>query len=145
MTPTEAIRDALAAFDRAFAAGDADGLADLFAEDGLLLLLYREPLEGRAAIRDNWARFFADWDPGAWRAEHRVVEADGDRGHALSVYSETLRHRAGIEPSRVVRGRVAYFLRRDPDGAWLITLAMNSHSKPIETIESGTGSAAAAT
>jgi ketosteroid isomerase-like protein len=134
LTPTDQIH-----------AVDADALAGFFAEDGALLLLYREPLEGPLAIRDNWARFFAEWDPGAWQAEHHLVEADGDRAHALSIYSETLVHRAGAAPSRVVRGRAAYFLRREPDGAWRITLLMNSHSRPVETIEPEAGSAAAET
>ena len=83
--------------------------------------------------------------PGAWQAEHRLVEADGDLAHALSVYTETLVHRAGTEPSQLVRGRVVYFLRRDPDGAWWITLAMNSHSRPVETIVRDPGTAAAGT
>jgi uncharacterized protein (TIGR02246 family) len=120
-------------FDQAFAAGDADALADLFADDGLLLLLNREPLQGRTAIRDHWAPFFTKMGTRE-RGRRSIgwVEAEGIGPTPLSIYSETLVHRAGTEPSRVVRGRVVYFLHRDPDGAWRITLAMNSHSRPTE-------------
>ena len=34
-------------------------------------------------------------------------------------------------PSRDVSGRLILFLRRDPDGAWRVTLALNSHVRPV--------------
>jgi ketosteroid isomerase-like protein len=42
-------------------------------------------------------------------------------------------------PARVVNGRVTFFVRREADGRWRITLAMNSHSRPVEEIPSATG------
>lgn len=47
------VRAAMADFDRAFAAGDARHLAELFADDARLLLLHSAAIEGRAAIRPN--------------------------------------------------------------------------------------------
>ena len=128
------VRTALAAFDRAFAAGNADALAELFAADALLLLQHGEPIEGRPAIRDHWTRLFATYDPGSWRAEHRIVETHGDHAYSLSVYSETLVHR-GDGPSRVVNGRLILFHRRDPGGQWRVAVAMNSHVRPVELLE----------
>ena len=132
---TDPVSAALADFDRCFASGNADALAELFADDAQLLLQYREPIEGRPAIRDQWARLFAEFDPGSWRAEHPIVDVHGDRAYTVSTYSETLIPRRG-GASQLVNGRVVLFFRRDPDGAWRVTLAMNSHTRPIELVES---------
>jgi uncharacterized protein (TIGR02246 family) len=133
---TTEVRAALDDFDGAFAAGNAGALSEIFATDGRLLLLHREPLEGRPAILGHWARFFADYDTAAWRTEHDNVDVHGDRAYTVSVYSETLVPRRG-GASRVVHGRLVRFLRRDADGAWRVTLAMNSHSRPVEEVAEG--------
>jgi uncharacterized protein (TIGR02246 family) len=129
----QAIEELLAAFDRAFALGDAEAVGGLFVEDGQLLLLYAEPMLGRSAIEDHWRRFFARFDTAAWRTEHPIIEVDGDHAHALAVYSETLVPR-DVGPSRIVHGRIAFFFRRQDDGRWRISLVMNSHSRPVEEV-----------
>ncbi len=130
-TPTEAVQAAIAEFDRCFAAGDAAALSETFAVDAQLLLLHREAIEGRPAIRAHWERLFGDWDPGAWQTEQRIVEVHAERAYVLSVYSETLVPRNGAV-SLIVRGRLIRFLRRDSDGRWRVTLALNSHVRPVE-------------
>lgn len=132
MDAKDEVRAALALFDRTFAAGDGAALAELFTDDGRMLLLYREPLEGRAAIREYNERVFAEWDPGAWRTTPDIVEVHGDRAYALTIYSETLVHRAGEKPSLLVNGRLVHFLRRDPDATWRVAVVMNSHSRRVE-------------
>jgi uncharacterized protein (TIGR02246 family) len=134
VVPADEVRSALAEFDRRFAAGDADALAEMFAADAQLLLQHSEPIEGRPAIRESWARLFAAYDPAAWRAEHRIVQVHGDNAYTHSVYAETLVHRGG-GPSRVVRGRLVFFLRRAPGGTWRVALAMNSHARPVEEVD----------
>jgi uncharacterized protein (TIGR02246 family) len=129
----EAVLAALADFDRAFAAGDAEALADMYAEDGLMLLLYSEPMEGRPAILEHWTRFFGAWDTTAWRTEHPIVEVHGDHAFTLSTYTEKLVHR-GDEPSRLVAGRLVRFLRRDRGGSWRVATLMNSHTRPVEEV-----------
>jgi uncharacterized protein (TIGR02246 family) len=131
---TDEVRAALAAFDRCFAAGDADALAELFAADAQLLPQHGEPIEGRPAIRDHWTQLFATYESGSWRAEHRIVEVHCDHAYSLSVYSETLVHRGG-DLSRIVNGRLIPFLRRDPGGAWRVAIAMNSHARPVELVK----------
>lgn len=134
MSATDDVHRALDEFDRVFALGDADAITALFAPDAQLLLLHREPLVGRPAIRDHWQRFVDRYDPAAWRTEHAIVDVHDDRAYALSTYSETLVPR---QPgaSILVRGRLILFLRREPDGSWPVTLAMNSHSRPMEELE----------
>ena len=124
------VREALEAFDAAFASGDAEALAAAFADDAQLLLQHGEAIDGRVAIRAHWSRLFAAYDSSSWLAERRIVDVHGERAYTMSVYTETLVAR-DERPSRDVRGRLVLFLRRDPDGAWRVTLALNSHVRPV--------------
>ena len=130
---TDEVHAALAAFDRCFAAGDAAALSARFSEDAQLLLVHSEPIEGRPAILAHWTRLFSAYDTSAWMVERMVVEVHADRAYALSTYSETLVPRHG-GPSRLVNGRLVLFLRRDAEGAWLVTVAMNAHVRPVEEV-----------
>lgn len=132
-SPDIEVRAALDAFDRAFAAGDANALVEFFAVDASLLLLYGPAIHGRAGIHAQWTPFFAAWDMSAWATERVIVDVHEDRAYTLSTYTETVVHRAGTEPSRLVVGRVVTFLRL-VDGRWLITVLMNSHARPVETL-----------
>jgi len=124
---------ALAEFDRRFASGDADGLTELFTVDGQLFLLHRDAMVGRPAIRGHWAQFFAEYDASSWRTERQIVDVHGDHAYTLSIYSERLVPRAG-GPKRDVRGRLILFMRREASGSWQVTLAMNSHIRPVEEV-----------
>ena len=97
-----AVDEALARFHRIFAAGDAEALTGLFASDARLLLLHREPLVGREAIREHWTRVFGAYDTSAWLAEPVIVDVHGDRAYTLSTYTETLvpRGRRGVAARR---------------------------------------------
>ena len=134
--PDDSPRSALDAFDAAFAAGDAEALAGRFAADARLLLLHSDVIDGRDAIRAHWTLLFAAWDTSAWRTELMALDVHGDRAYAVSTYTETLVAR---DPSsgqrRLVRGRLVRFLRREGDGRWRVTLALNSHSRPIELLD----------
>ncbi len=130
-----AVRAAMADFDRAFAAGDAGRLAALFTEDARLLLLHAAAIEGRPAIRAQWTRLFDRFDTSAWKAEP-LVDRRARRVrcvHAVSTYSETLVPREP-GPSHSVLGRLVLFWRCDQRGTWLVTLAMNSHVRPVEDV-----------
>lgn len=132
--PTGGVRDALDAFDRAFAAGDARAVAAQFSDDAQLLLHHSAPVVGRAAIEALWAPFFAAWDTSHWTTERQIADVHGDRAYTVNTYAETLHHRAGAQPSRSVAGRYVAFLRREADGAWRLTFLMNSHVRPIEEL-----------
>lgn len=129
--PAEEGRAALRDMDATFAAGDADAFGGLFADDGRLLLLYREPLIGRARITAFWREAFERFDTSAWRTDHGLIEAHSQQAYAFSTYTETLvpRH-AG--PSQLVVGRLVSFWRRTSSEGWRIALLMNSHVRPIE-------------
>jgi uncharacterized protein (TIGR02246 family) len=132
------VRAALETFDRAFAAGDADALAERFAIDARLLLLHLPEIRGRDAIRDHWMTVFARYGTSAWRTDWEIVDRHDDRATGLAIYSETLVPH-GDGPRLVVNGRLVLFLRRDGDGEWRVAIAMNSHWIPIERIEPDPG------
>lgn len=129
----QAIIDLIAEADAAFAAGDADRYADLFTDDGAFLLLHREPAVGPDAIRARLTESFARFDTSAWSPSVVFVETNGDLAHAFTTYTERLLER-GTGAWTLVRGRLAWFLRRGPDARWRIRLLMNSHSHPVEPI-----------
>lgn len=134
-TPEEAtVRAFLAEVDAAFAAGDADRFAAAFDADGRLLLLHNpEPISGRASVLEFWRSFFAEDDTSDWESQVEFLETRGDRAFVLMTYTERLRSRDDGRRT-LVRGRLAYWLRRDEEGAWRIAVGMNSHSHPAEPI-----------
>ena len=130
------VRDALEAFDRAFAAGDADALAAQFSDDAQLLLQHADAIEGREAIHAHWRRLFERWDTSAWRTEPVVVDVHGAQAYTVATYSETLVPRDPAQVQRqLVRGRLVRFLRREGDGRWRVSLALNSHTRPVELLD----------
>jgi len=130
----QAVNDLLSEGDAAFAAGDADRWAACFEEDGRMLLLHREALEGRAAIHEFWKASSARLDTSDWNPATDLLEVHDDHAYAFRTYTERLRNRE--DGSRtLVRGRLVYFLRRQVTGDWRVRLLMNSHSHPMEPIE----------
>lgn len=124
--------DTLERFDRAIVEADPAVMAELFTEDGRLLAQFTQPVTGRDAIRRHWAGVFARYDTIAWEVDYLAMEVHSDRAYALATYDETAKAKSG----RVVRikGRSVYFLRLDVDGAWRITVALNSLAAPPEEI-----------
>ena len=127
------VADLMRAFDTAFMAGDADGFAALFTEDGQMLLLHSDAMVGRPAIAERWKVFFGRHDTSAWDARTDLLEVHGDRAYILRTYQETLVPR-GEGPRVLVRGRLVAFLRHDADDGWRIGMLMNSHSRPPEEL-----------
>jgi uncharacterized protein (TIGR02246 family) len=127
--PTEDVLAALDRFDRAFADGDANALAECFTSDATLLIVHAPAIEGRDAIRERWAAAFARHDTSAWRTQVDVLDRHGDRAYTLTTYTETLVPREP-GPWIDVRGRLIRFLRIE-DGQWRVSLVMNSHSEPM--------------
>ena len=129
----DAITALLAEADSAFAAGDADRYAALFTDDARLLLLHREEIVGRSAILAHWRATMPRFDASAWEPRLVLAEEHGDRAYVHTTYTERLRNRETGERT-LVRGRLVYFLRREPRHGWRIGLLMNSHSHPMEPI-----------
>jgi uncharacterized protein (TIGR02246 family) len=129
----EAIAALLRRFHDAFAAGDADALAECFTEDGQMHLLHSEPALGREAIRTRWRSGFERLDTSDWTPITDFTERRGDRAFAFGTYTERLLDRRSGART-LVRGRLVHWMARQTDGAWRVTFLMNSHSHPMEPI-----------
>ena len=129
----EAIAALLRRFHDAFAAGDADALAECFTEDAQMHLLHSEPGLGRDAIRERWRGGFERVDTSDWTPVTQLTELAGDRAFAFSTYTERLLDRRSRERT-LVRGRLVHWMAREADGGWRVTFLMNSHSHPMEPI-----------
>lgn len=101
-------------YERAWRAADADGLAALFTDDGLLLQPSRAPVRGRAAIRAAYAG--SGGGPLRLRALH--AETSGDAGFIIGAYGY------GDAPGDM--GKFTLTLRRGSDGRWLIVSDMDN-------------------
>ncbi|MDX1531468.1 MAG: nuclear transport factor 2 family protein [Rhodothermales bacterium] len=98
--------------------GDADGIADLYTDDAVMLSFEFDAKEGRAAIRDQFAEFFrfhgaigsVETDRQVARGDDLFVEftMESERGQFQLVNAFTLRDgKAERHFSNVVRGEVA--------------------------------------
>jgi uncharacterized protein (TIGR02246 family) len=78
-----AIRDLVRRYAHCVWQGDAAGAADLFAEDAVMDTGDRPPLEGRAAILDEYSRTF---DGSGFRpfVHNHVVTLEGDRARGTA-------------------------------------------------------------
>ena len=116
LPPDPAARHAIeAAVGRYVAAsnqGDAAGLADLYADDAVLLPPDHEPIRGRAAIR-------AFWDQGTdqgLEVTNLAVEANGNLGWLVGRY-----HLPATDEEPADSGKYVMCLKRQPDGSWKLT------------------------
>jgi ketosteroid isomerase-like protein len=94
-------------YERLWAAGDAAGLAAIFADDGFVLQNGRPPVRGRAAIQQAYANA-----RGPLRLRALAYDADGSVGYIIGAFAY------GDEPADI--GKFVLTLRREPGGPWLI-------------------------
>jgi ketosteroid isomerase-like protein len=94
-------------YERLWAAGDAAGLAAIFAEDGFVLQNGRLPVRGRAAIQQAYASA-----RGPLRLRALAFGADGSVGYIIGAFAY------GDEPGDM--GKFVLALRREGNGPWLI-------------------------
>jgi ketosteroid isomerase-like protein len=105
-------------YEREWAARNAQGLAQLFAEDGFVLAGGRPPVRGRAAIEQHYT---GSGGPLALRAF--AYSVDGTTAYILGGYAAA-RDEADT-------GKFTLTLRKAPDGRWLIVSDMdNSNRRP---------------
>jgi ketosteroid isomerase-like protein len=95
-------------YERLWAAGDAAGLAGIFAEDGFVLQSGRAPVRGREAIRAAYADA-----RGPLRLRAFGFAADGNVGYIVGGYAYGEAGSADI-------GKFTLTLRREPGGPWMI-------------------------
>jgi len=102
------------------AAGQADSIAGVYAENGWQMTPNGAPLVGRDSIRAFWARSFRN---GQWQMEHETVELIGADSLAVERGTFSVRFTA-MPPSPIQSfgdsGNNLTVWRLDEDGQWRI-------------------------
>ena len=139
MSPAETVRQIIdrqnANLCRWYAAGDADAVAEVFAEDCWQLPPHAEPLVGRAALREFWRQATAS---GTWQFTIDAQEVVVSGAIAVERGTYTLRFTAnpgtppGLAPSED-RGNYIVMWRHDEDGEWRIVWDAPVSELPLPT------------
>ena len=104
--------------------GDAEALNALMAEDYVIFLPGRPPVQGIDAIRASNRSFLARFhDAETWTPDETVVA--GDLGFQRGRFDLQLTPRSG-GATRSVSGSYLHVYQRKPDGAWRLTRAMTT-------------------
>jgi len=120
----QAIRDLVATWMRASAAGDAEGLIPLMAEDVVFLLPGQPPMRGRdafiAAMREGFKQIRMEAT-----SDIQEIHVFGDLAYCWNHLSVTITPRAGSASSKRRSGYVLSVLRKDASGKWVISRDAN--------------------
>jgi uncharacterized protein (TIGR02246 family) len=92
--------------------GNAGALADLYAEDAMLLPPDHEPIRGREAIAAFWRQ---GTDQGL-EVTTLAVEVEGNMGYLVGRY-----HLPATDEEPADSGKYVMCLRRQQDGSWKLT------------------------
>jgi uncharacterized protein (TIGR02246 family) len=107
-----------AEYIRAFGAGDAAGVAAVYAHDGSRMAPKGAVLTGRAAIRADVARFIASVGPVLVTIDSRELWLVGYMAYESGNWSYTFTPPG--KPQRRLAGRFVTGWKLQPDGSWRI-------------------------
>jgi uncharacterized protein (TIGR02246 family) len=119
----QAIRDAIAAWHRATAAGDVDAVLALMTEDATFLGVGRPPMHGRAGFGHALRALLATHRIES-TATVREVRTSGDLGFAWSDLHVRVVPIAGGD-ARMREGSTLSVFAREGDGRWRLTRDAN--------------------
>ena len=119
----QAILDLFTRFTIAVDAGDADGWADAFAEDGAFITP-TATTEGREAIRALATRVIGNrpegvWGPGQHRLSNILIQGDGDTARGFSYVEWAAKHKE-TEKNEIALLAVYIDDLRKVDGEWYL-------------------------
>lgn len=122
-TDEQAIRDVVASWHRATAAGDVDAVLALMAEDVVFLVAGRPPMRGRGSFASALRGLFG---------QHRIestsevqdIEASGSLAYCWSHLTVRVVPMAGGAAS-VRSGSALSIFRKQADGAWVVARDAN--------------------
>jgi len=118
----QALEDAFSAAEKA---KDADAVAAYYSEDAMSYSRNKQPVSGRAAIRENIAKDIANDSLGGYSV-YKVVDLFAEGDTAVEIGSWTQFDSTGVE---IENGHyMSYFLKRD--GKYECVRDMNATTKP---------------
>lgn len=125
------IRSVDSAFVAAANAGDAEGVAAVYADDGALLAPNLPPQKGRAAIQAFWGGFLDAYSV-RFEVASDTIEGRGDLAYNQGHYRFTAVPKAQGVPGVADEGKFIEILRKQPDGTWKYVLDMYSSNLALQ-------------
>jgi uncharacterized protein (TIGR02246 family) len=122
-TDEQAIRDVVATWHRATAAGEVETVLKLMAEDVVFLVAGHPPMRGRSAFERGL---------GSLLTQHRIestgdvqeIEISGDLAYCWTVLTVRVTPMAGGNPT-VRTGNALSILRKQSNGSWVVVRDAN--------------------
>ena len=114
-----AVREADAAYSKAFEAKDVEAVVGFFADDGLDLSPNAPMLTGKEAIRKSASEMMAI--PGltlSWQPTKVEASRGGDLAYSIGTYQGTMSDAKGKPVAD--RGKYVTVWRKGPDGKWKV-------------------------
>jgi uncharacterized protein (TIGR02246 family) len=125
------IRSADSAFMAAANAGDADKIAEVYAEDGSVLAPNLPPQKGRDAVRAFWGGFFDAYTV-RFEVASDTIEGRGDLAYNQGRYRYTAVPKAKGVPGIADEGKFLEILKKQPDGSWKYVVDMYSSNLTLQ-------------
>lgn len=125
------IRSADSAFVAAANAGDAEKIAQVYAEDGSLLAPNLPPQKGRDAVRAFWGGFFDAYTV-RFEVASDTIEGRGDLAYNQGRYRFTAVPKAKGVPGVADEGKFLEILKKQPDGSWKYVVDMYSSNLALQ-------------
>jgi ketosteroid isomerase-like protein len=115
---------------KASLSGDINAIADLFADDAILLPPNDTTLHGKDEIRSWWGEYFNFFRVTSSVERERELTVAGDQAFDRTAFSVTIVPKQG-GPKIVDDIRSLIVWRLDPSGSWKITRQIWNSTKPV--------------
>jgi ketosteroid isomerase-like protein len=115
---------------KASLSGDINQIAELFADDAILLPPNDTTLYGKDEIRSWWEEYFSFFRVTSSVERERELTVDGDQAFDRAAFSVTIVPKQG-GPKIVDDIRSLIVWRQDREGSWKITHQIWNSTKPV--------------
>ena len=132
-----AIDQTRTAYVAAWKAADANKIADLYAENALLLYPNQPAVTGRSAIRDYFKEFFAEFPQNEFELTSAEIEVAGSWAFDRGVVHWKGIPRGGGKPLED-SGKYLVVLQRQANGEWKVARDMDNSDLPATQSTRGT-------
>ena len=109
---------------------DAGRIADLYADDALVLYPNQPAVSGREEIRKYFQMFLADFVNQDFQLTSSEIEVHGSWAFDRGTYRLKATPRTGVDAIED-HGKYLVILRRQPDRSWRVARDMDNSDKPL--------------